>query len=395
MNIRLSKVGAIGLGLALVAGAGSIAYAADDDLYTGGNASAVDPDDTKTLTIVDASGTEITSGSISDPLGAFAVASDTVRSGDTAASLFVHLPASDTAPAAWSGLQTSSTTTFSGSGAATAPAGVTDKPFVSLADSLPLDQAIETYPNTETDADFKGVYQLRLRTSSSTNGVSNQYASESIKVTGDTWTVVGAEAAPEATITPTWGAGFAYGSTRNVAVTVKGGEDAASGSVKLVSGTTTVSAAPKTLDAAGKATLTIAKGKLFPGTRKVKVVFTSDDTDIAQSSSTADHSYLIAKGTAAAPTFKVTKKITAKAAGTIVVTQATPSGLQRPAGKVTIVISKGSKKTTITKTLSAGKATVSVPKRAAGKWKITVKYLGSAVYNARAAAAKTYTVAKK
>ena len=187
MNIRLSKVGAAALGLALVAGAAGVAFAAEDPAqwYSGSNATVADPNNTGTLTIVDAAGTAVTHGPIDAPLGAFAVAGGAVRSGDTSATLFVHRPSTSTAPGAWSGEQSSGTTRFSGSGAATGPSGVGDKPFVALSDALPLAETVSSYPNTESAPSFKDVYELRLRTSSARGGVSNAYASAYVKVDGD------------------------------------------------------------------------------------------------------------------------------------------------------------------------------------------------------------------
>lgn len=403
MTKTTRRVGAVGLGLALVVGAGGIAAADPLGWYTGGNGSLADPDSTTTLKIVNASGTEITSGSINDPLGAFAVAAGTVRASDTSASLFVHLPARSTAPGAWSGAQTSATTKFAGSGAATAPSGASGKPFVSLTGSLPLTQSVAAFPNDETAASYADVYELRLRTSSATGGVSNEYASAFVKINGSSWAVTAAPDLGEeggsraATITPTWGGNIAYGAAANIAVTVKGGATAAKGSVVLKSGSTVVSQAARTLDAAGRATLTIPKGKLNPGRYALTVAFTTSSASVATSGVSAVRSVTVTKGNVAAPSFKVTKKITGKKAGALTVTVAKPAGLAQPTGKVDVVLKKGSKTVTIkNKTLnSKGLVKVAVPKQKAGKWTVTINYKGDARYNAKKSAAKKLTIAKK
>lgn len=403
MTTKHRKVWAAGLGLALVAGAGGIAAAAEPlSWYSGGNASLADPDSITTLKIVNAGGTEITSGSLDDPLGAFAVAADTVRSDDTSASLFVHLASLSSAPGGWSGLQASATTKYTGSGATPPPSGAAGKPFVSLAGSLPLTQVAETFPNEESAPTYAGVYELRLRTSSATGGVSNRYASAFVKVSGSQWAVttapdLGEDSADPTAITAGWGAGFAYGGTRNVTVKVVAGSTAAKGSVVLRSGSVTVSQAPKTLDANGAAILTIPKGKLLPGKRAVTVAFTTSDATVAASAVSAPHSYTVARGNVAAPTFKVTKKITAKKAGSLTVTVAKPVGLLAPTGKVDVTLKKGSKTVTIkNKTVnSKGQVKVAVRKQKAGKWKVTITYKGDARYNARKSVAKKVTVARK
>ena len=82
------------------------------------------------LKLYNASGAEVTSGSTTTPLAAFAAADGAVRSGDEYASLFVHLPQSSTAPGAWPGVQATGTDKFSGAGAVTAPAALSGKPYV-------------------------------------------------------------------------------------------------------------------------------------------------------------------------------------------------------------------------------------------------------------------------
>ena len=90
--------------------------------------------------------------------------------------LFVHLPQSSTAPGAWPGVQVTGTDKFSGAGAVTAPAALNGKPYVAddrrAATRWPTSPT--ALPNNETGASFAGVYELRLRTSSPTDGVSDR-----------------------------------------------------------------------------------------------------------------------------------------------------------------------------------------------------------------------------
>lgn len=81
------------------------------------------------------------------------------------------------------------------------------------------------------------------------------------------------------------------------------------------------------------------------------------------------------------------KKPTPKAKGAVKVTVTAP-GL-KPAGKVTVVLTKGKKKVQAAKVLTAnGKATVSVPKLAKGKWNVVVKYPGQGSLKASKATLK-------
>ncbi|MFI5428651.1 Ig-like domain repeat protein [Aeromicrobium sp. UC242_57] len=127
------------------------------------------------------------------------------------------------------------------------------------------------------------------------------------------------------------------------------------------------------------------------------MAFTTSDAAIAASGVSAAHTYSVSKGAVAAPTFKVTKKITAKKAGSLTVRLATPSGLARPTGKVDVILKKGRKTVTIrNKTVAGnGQVKVKVPKQKAGKWTVTISYKGDTRYNAKKSAAKKITIAKK
>lgn len=395
MTIRLSRIGAVGLGLALVAGAAGVAIAAEDPAqwYSGGNATVADPDNIASLKIVDASGVEVTSGKVSDPLGAFAVADGTVRAGDTAATLFVFRPSTSTAPGAWSGEQVSGTTRFSGTGAATAPTGAGSNPFVSLDGSLPLADPVAAYPNGETAPSFKGVYELRLRTSS-TKGVAASYASAYVKVDGDDWTKTTAPAlgdtpAVDATITPTWPSTLAYGKAASVAVTVKGGDRNGTGKVTLKSGSTTL-ASRDLVD--GKATLTISKTALTPGSRTLTLSYAGDDHVNAGSTT---KTYTVAKASPSRVTYRTVTKPTSRKTGRATVAVSVPSGLAKATGKVDLVIKRGSTTKRITgKVLRSGTVSITLPKLRKGTWKVTATYKGDVRYQAKSSAVATIKVTR-
>jgi hypothetical protein len=143
-----------------------------------------------TLALYDATGAQITGGTITDtPFASYAVSSATLRGGgDTKATLFGYLPKSGIAPGAWGGEQLSGSTNFPAAAVGSVPAGAT---AVSLTGAdLTLATLAADFPNTAVDA-YQGLYQLRLRTSGgSGGGVSTPYAEADIFVSGTTWTQI-------------------------------------------------------------------------------------------------------------------------------------------------------------------------------------------------------------
>ena len=279
MKIRVKKTWVAALGIALaVSTVGGVAALADgpDDWYDGDNATVADHDNTGVaLKLYNASGAEVTSGSTTAPIAAFAAAAGTVRAGDTFASLYVHLPQSSTAPGAWPGVQVTGTDRYTGPGAVSAPAALNGKPFVrTTADGYSLGDVATVLPNTESAASFAGVYELRLRTSSPAEGVSGEYAVAYVKVTGSSWQLTSAPVFGQAgdattTVKATWPAKITYGKAAKVKVTVAAaGSGKPTGTVRVVSGSKTVAQA--TL-AGGRATVTLAKKSLKPGTYTVVV----------------------------------------------------------------------------------------------------------------------------
>jgi len=384
------KVAAVGLALAVTT-AGGVAIAAENPSgwYAGGNATLPDPAKTNVaLKLYNASGVEVTSGSTTAPLAAFAAAASDVRGGDTYASLFVHLPQSNTAPGAWPGVQATGTGKFSGTGAVTAPATLSGKPYVATtAAGYTLADVVAGLPNNEAGESFAGVYELRLRTSSPTTGVSTEYAAAYVKVSGNTWTLTSSpvlgdstlKSAVATTVLATWPTKVTYGTAASVSVAVTAASGAAkpSGTVQLVSGSTTLGTA--NLTSAGTAKITVSKTALAPGSRAVQVKYVGVANAFAPSQSAAK-TIAVAKAAPGKPAFKVKKAPTAKKGGTATVTVPTASGLAKAGGTAQVVLKKGKTTKKVKVTIKAGSGKVKLPKLPKGTWSATVTYAGDAHY---------------
>jgi hypothetical protein len=394
MTISKKKAWLAAVGLALaVSSAGGAAVAAGA-VGSHALAAASDPDRTGVaLKLYNASGTEVTSGSTTGPIAAFAAAAGTVREGDAYATLYVHLARSGTAPGAWPGLQVTGTDKFSGAGAVPAPASLNGKPYVATtADGYSLADVAAAFPSTETKAGFAGVYELRLRTSSPADGVSTAYAATWVKVTGSTWTITDAPPVEETgvgtSVAAGWPAKATYGKATKVAVqvTATSGSASPTGTVRVVQGSTTLGTAQL---ANGAATVTIGKKALTPGKVQVRVVY--DGAASAFASSESDPRTLtVAKAAPGQPTLKVTKLPTTATAGKATVAVPTPAGLAKAGGKATVVLTKDAATQKVAVKVKAGKATVKLPKLARGTWSVVVAFGGDAHY--KAAKSKAYKV---
>lgn len=170
--------------------------------------------------------------------------------------------------------------------------------------------------------------------------------------------------------------GASYGASARVDVTSTGPNG------YVPTGTVRVSVAggnyAATLDAQGRATVALPT-TLLPKVYAVTVIHEGDANVRASSTTTT---LTVAKGSASAPKFAKKGTVKAGKKGKATVTVKTPSGLVKAAGKVKIVLTKGKVKKTITKSLSSGKANVSLPKLVKGNWKVKVTYLGDTTYKA-------------
>lgn len=141
------------------------------------------------LLFFNSSGTEITSGTINQPLAAYVVGTSTLRAGDSVATLDAYTP-STLPPGQWSGEQLSGSTNYPNA-SAPAPINTTSLPVVTEA---PTDESIATYegdfPNKATTSGYQGLYVIRLITSAPSKPATTSYDSADIQVTGNTWSVV-------------------------------------------------------------------------------------------------------------------------------------------------------------------------------------------------------------
>ncbi len=184
MKLRLksavSGVAALALASGIVAVGGGIAQAVTPPYEP-------DPGSTGAVSLYDAAGNQIVSGSINTPFS-FALSSSPGRAGDIKATIFGYTPKLGVPSGAWSGESLSGSTNYPNA-AAPAPLGTSTLPLVTgVAGDQPLATLIADFPNTATDA-YANLYQLRVKTSGPT-GFNTAYGSVSLLVSGTTWTQV-------------------------------------------------------------------------------------------------------------------------------------------------------------------------------------------------------------
>lgn len=110
----------------------------------------------------------------------------------------------------------------------------------------------------------------------------------------------------------------------------------------------------------------------------------------AGTSATAKRSLTVAKGSTGKPVLSVTKAPTASRIGSVLVRVPTSSGLIVAPGSVAVVLKKGKRSLTVTRSLSAGRASIQLPKLTKGTWRASVTYRGSTVY--KPATSTTYSI---
>jgi hypothetical protein len=413
MNFRIKKtwIAAVGL-LTAMSTAGGIALAVGgvQAADAGPDPTLPDPDRTAiALKLYDASGAVVTSGSTTTPLAAFAAADSAPRSGDEYATLYAHLPDPSSPEGSWSGVQVTGTDKFAGAGAVSAT-GLTGKAYVrtNAAGSYTLANVIAALPQQSTATGYAGVYELRLRSSSPTDGVATKYAATYLKVTGNSWAVTAAPplggggttttpptttppaGAVATTVVPGWPGSLTYGTPASVSVSVNPASGAAkpTGTVTLVNGAATVATA--TL-ANGTATFSVPATAFNPGAVSLKVVYAGVAGTWGASESPAK-AFTVAKATPGSPTYQTDKAPTTRKKGSATVTIPTPAGLAAASGTAKVVLTKGKVVKTIAVTVTGGKATVKLPKLPKGKWKVVVTYDGDAHYLGATSASYTLKV---
>lgn len=206
MYVRRTAIvaGLAGLGLAagLVVGSGAANAAAPTPPYE------PDPQGTGTISFFDASGNQITSGTITDaPIAAYAVGSQTIRAGDTKAALFAAQPNPNANIQLWNKDTLSSFTSYPvSSGPANIQTLSATHPVVTgSGGDLSLDTFIQEFPNTDpsgigcayagtpagcTNTAYQNLYQLRIKTADTTGQQTANYAVADVLVSGSSWTQV-------------------------------------------------------------------------------------------------------------------------------------------------------------------------------------------------------------
>lgn len=377
------KKQAIGLGVALLSaaglGLGGLAHASADSQTS---TTTVDPNNVGTLTLYDAAGAPVTSGSLSAPLAAYA-AGPVLRSGDDRAALYAYTPsdaASDPshgAPGAWTGTELTADAAYPASGGPSVPSG---SPVATVtASSLTLAQYIAAYPATGADSNN---YELRLQSSAPGKGTASTYDALDITVdpAAGTWSVGTSNVTSTTTTLAVSPATASTGATLTLTASVTPAD--AAGTVQFYDGTKAVGAAVPVSN--GTATTTLAA---TGGAHTFKASFTPTDAT-AYGASSGTKSYTVA---ARATTTSLTVSPTAPKAGAEVtlnasVTAGVPGRVQ---------FSSGSTKIGAPVTVAAGKARTTVVLTTAGShtFKATFTPTSTASYQ-QSTGSRTVTVGK-
>ena len=288
MKIRRSTAVA---GLAAVAAAVGLVLAGAPAAFAATPTYEPDTNSYGTLAFFDASGNQVTTGTITNaPMAAYVVGTKPGRTGDTTTLLNMAQPN----PNAATGLWNKDTLT----GATTYPLPATGNPanIVALSQNHAVSKGttgdftvanfIAEFPNTGptgagcayspgnpsgcTNTAYQNLYQLRLITANGANQ-NPQYQVADILVSGNTWTQVFG-----ATVTSTTLTASPSPTDTATSVTLTATETpAVAGSVQFVDGTTNIGT-PVAVNASGVATTTNTFGTT--GTHNLSAVFTPTDT---------------------------------------------------------------------------------------------------------------------
>ena len=348
-----------------------------------------DPSAVGTVTLFDAAGTQITSGSVNDaPLATYYKASGPkVGSFAFNKGYVVYYTPQDSVPPGswttgeiWTAAQNYTTLQTS------YPAGLntpdTNVVIKGSASEGPFSSHITNFPSASvTDP---GVYQLRLYTSAS----ATTYYTADIKVTGTTWTQVYPAVATGTETTTTLGANpsgtVAPGTAVTLTATVA---PAAAGGVTFADGATSLGAADSYNPGTGVATKTVTP---TPGDHSYTATFAPTDTAAYQGSVSSAVALTVSK---AAPTVALTLLPATVAYGTArsATVVVTATGFT-PTGAVTV---KEGAVTLASGTLSSGQATIALPATLAVKaHSLTASYAGDANVAAGSSGPATLSVVK-
>jgi hypothetical protein len=292
----------------VLTGVGAVALVGGTILATGGSALATVPttisnDPGATLggiDFFDATGAQITTGSLSAPFAKFAVAQFAPTTAQTIkkASEFAYTPVLGQAPGTWSGEQLHHVTSAY---PVAAPANLAGLPntmvvYTGQSNDTSLTTYIGTFPNTDTSTTdgYAGIYTIRI------TDVGGDYAHADILIdtTAGTWTQQDGTFQAFAdttstTLVPTPPSPAATGTvetlTATVADTTAGSTNTPAGTVQFFDGTTAIGS-PVTL-AGGTAHTTTT---LVPAVHSLTAVFTSSAPTVVAGSTSTPVSYTVA-----------------------------------------------------------------------------------------------------
>lgn len=254
-----------------------------------------DPQAVGTLALYDASGNQVTSGNINNPIAVYAVGSATVRSGDVKAVIFGASPnpdATSTHSRDWSVEQWTAFTPYPlSSGPANVQTLSQTHPVATIGSGdETLGTFISDFPNTpaaDSQTAFQNLYQIRLETANAAGTFqTGVYDEMDVLVSGTTWTQVFPTVA---TTTSTVLTSSANPTVTGTNVTLTATETAAdnshpAGSVQFVDGTTNIGS-PVPVNGSGVATASTSFSTT--GGHALHAVFTPTDTS-SFSGSTGD-----------------------------------------------------------------------------------------------------------
>jgi hypothetical protein len=283
-------------------GAGAAVLAGGVLIATGGTAFASLPpslttDSGATLGGIDffnAAGVQITSGPLTAPMAAFAVA-QTPTPGVTKITEYAYTPVNGVVPGLWTGEQLSQARTFP----VAAPAnlhGITNPVFTGNTVDKPLSTYVTDVPNSDTSTTdgYAGIYVIRLQNQ---NG---DYAKSEILIntTAGTWTQENGAFqlfadATTTTLTPTPASPSVPGTNVTLNATVADTTTPATipaGTVAFFDGATQIGT---TQTLSGTGTASVSTATLAVGTHPLTAVFTSSAPTVVGSSTSAVSNYVI------------------------------------------------------------------------------------------------------
>lgn len=270
---RLSRL--LAATVVTVVAAGSLSAVFAGSAFASGNPPwepLTNPPEAGGLLFFNSSGTQITSGTVNQPLAAYVVGTGTLRTGDSVATLEAYTPVDGIPAGEWSGEQLSGSTDYPNA-SAPSPINTTSLPVVTeSASDETIAQYEGDYPNNDTSGDgYAGIYVIRLITDAPDKPATTSYDSADIQVTGDTWSVVYSQDNVTSTTTSlTTSPASPQVSGTSVTLTATVSPSAATGTVQFEYGSTDIGS-PVTVSGG---TASISTTSLPVGTDDLSAVFT-------------------------------------------------------------------------------------------------------------------------